>query len=169
MTDLVRHCLRMLSNLTTSALNIAANDYEFNQTATAYSVAESLGFKLIFSFDMTGSLQIQDMVNLVATYASSSATYLWNGAVLVSTFEGEASGPDFWASFKSQLASQGVNVSFAPAFISYRDPSLTGQLLQSFPAIDGFFNWWSWLVLGCPSAQSLKTLNCQGRRTSMRI
>lgn len=44
---------------------------------------------------------------------------------------------------KSTLASAGVQVSFAPAFTSYRDPSLASSLLSTFPSIDGFFNWWS--------------------------
>jgi glucan endo-1,3-alpha-glucosidase len=70
----------------------------------------------------------------------------YNGGVLVSTFEGEGNGNDFWAAIKTSLANEGIKITFAPAFISFRDPSQTGNLLSSFPSIDGFFNWWSWCV-----------------------
>jgi glucan endo-1,3-alpha-glucosidase len=70
----------------------------------------------------------------------------YNGGVLVSTFEGEGNGNNFWAAIKTSLANEGIKITFAPAFISFRDPSQTGTLLSSFPSIDGFFNWWSWCV-----------------------
>jgi glucan endo-1,3-alpha-glucosidase len=72
---------------------------------------------------------------------------LYNGGVLVSTFSGEANGDAFWAGVKSSLASQGIKITLAPAFISFRDPSQANTLLSSFPSIDGFFNWWSWYVM----------------------
>jgi len=107
-------------------------------------VAESNGFKFFYSFDMSYSWSEDDMVNIVAAHANSSATYKFNGDVLVSTYSGSAQGNDFWNGFKSSLASRGVTIKLAPAFTDYRDPSLTSQLLSSFPSIDGFFNWWSW-------------------------
>jgi hypothetical protein len=70
----------------------------------------------------------------------------YNGGVLVSTFEGEGNGNDFWAAIKTSLANEGIKITFAPAFISFRDPNQTGTLVSSFPSIDGFFNWWSWCV-----------------------
>jgi glucan endo-1,3-alpha-glucosidase len=93
---------------------------------------------------MSYSWSEDDMVNIVASHANSSATYKFNGAVLVSTYSGSAQGNDFWNGFKSSLASRGVTIKLAPAFTDYRDPSRTSQLLSSFPSIDGFFNWWSW-------------------------
>ncbi|KAJ7890998.1 glycoside hydrolase family 71 protein [Mycena olivaceomarginata] len=126
------------------ALNIALPDYEVDRVATAFVAAENANFKLFFSVDMSRSWQQSDIVSLVATHASSPAMLTYNGGVLVSTFEGEGNGNDFWAAIKTSLANEGIKITFAPAFISFRDPSQTGTLLSSFPSIDGFFNWWSW-------------------------
>lgn len=126
------------------ALNIALNDYEVDRIATAFDVAESAGFKLFFSFDMSYSWAQADMVSIVAAHASSSAMYLYNGAVLVSTYSGESYGDSFFAGFKSALLAEGYKVILAPAFTTYRDPSLANSLMSTFPSIDGFFNWWSW-------------------------
>ncbi|EJD55044.1 glycoside hydrolase family 71 protein [Auricularia subglabra TFB-10046 SS5] len=127
------------------AMNIAHYDYEVDQANTAWQVAEQLGFKLFWSFDLAGgSMSMQQIISLVAAHAKSPASYLWKGKVLVSTFYGENQGPDQWAYMKSQLANQDVQVSFAPAFITYRHANQVNTMLQSFPAVDGFFNWWAW-------------------------
>ncbi|KAH9833684.1 glycoside hydrolase family 71 protein [Rhodofomes roseus] len=126
------------------ALNIAQNDYEVDRLADAFSVAEQQHFKLFFSFDMSYSWASSDMVSIVQTYATSSAMYTWNNAVLVSTYSGESYGDSFWSAFKSTLAADGITVILTPAFTSYRDPSDADSLMSSFPSIDGFFNWWSW-------------------------
>ncbi|KAG1722687.1 glycoside hydrolase family 71 protein [Suillus paluster] len=126
------------------ALNIAANDYEVDRIVDAYAAAESLGFKLLYSFDMTYTWQQSDMVNIVANHSSSPSTFLWKDTILVSTYSGESYGEDFWASFKSTLQSQGIDITLAPAFTTYRDPSDATSLVSTFPSIDGFFNWWSW-------------------------
>ena len=112
----------------------------------AFSVAEQLGFKLFFSFDMSYSWSSSDMVSIVQTHASSPAMYKWNNAVLVSTYAGDSMDDSFWSGFKSALASDGITISLAPAFTSYRDPSLADSLTSTYPSIDGFFNWWSWYV-----------------------
>ncbi|KAG2040412.1 glycoside hydrolase family 71 protein [Suillus americanus] len=126
------------------ALNIVANDYEVDRIVDAYLAAEALGFKLFYSFDMSYTWQQSDMVNIVANHSSSPSTFLWNNTILVSTYSGESYGEDFWASFKSALQSQGIDIILAPAFTTYRDPSDAASLVSTFPSIDGFFNWWSW-------------------------
>ncbi|KAJ7056835.1 glycoside hydrolase family 71 protein [Mycena amicta] len=126
------------------ALNIALTDYEVGKVADAFVVAESSNFKLFFSFDMSRSWQATDVVNLVASHANSPAMLRWNNSVLVSTFSGEGNGNAFFQSIKTSLANQGISIALAPAFISYRDPSLANKLLSDFPSINGFFNWWSW-------------------------
>ncbi|KAG1805459.1 glycoside hydrolase family 71 protein [Suillus subaureus] len=108
------------------ALNIAANDYEVDRIVDAYAVAEALGFKLFYSFDMSYTWQQSDMVNIIANHSSSPR---------------ESYGEDFWASFKSSLQSQGIDITLAPAFTTYRDPSDATSLVSTFPSIDGFFNW----------------------------
>ncbi|KZT10864.1 glycoside hydrolase family 71 protein [Laetiporus sulphureus 93-53] len=126
------------------ALNIAEYDYEVDRLVDAYSVAEAQGFKLFFSFDMSYSWSSDDMVALVTNYSSSSATYTYNGDVLVSTYSGESYGESFWEDFKTTLANDGVTTCFAPAFTTYRDPDDADDLVNTFASIDGFFNWWSW-------------------------
>ncbi|KAH7918065.1 glycoside hydrolase family 71 protein [Leucogyrophana mollusca] len=126
------------------ALNIAANDYEVDRIVDAYAAAEALGFKLFYSFDMSYTWEASDMVNIVANHSSSSSNFMWKDTLLVSTYSGESYGEDFWAGFKSSLASQGINITLAPAFTTYRDPANASSLLNTFPSIDGFFNWWSW-------------------------
>ncbi|KIJ64933.1 glycoside hydrolase family 71 protein [Hydnomerulius pinastri MD-312] len=126
------------------ALNIAANDYEVDRIVDAYAAAEALNFKLFYSFDMSYTWAQSDMVNIVMNHSSSSANFMWKDTLLVSTYSGETYGEDFWAGFKSALAAEGINITLAPAFTTYRDPSEASTLLSTFPSIDGFFNWWSW-------------------------
>jgi glucan endo-1,3-alpha-glucosidase len=126
------------------ALNIAANDYEVDRIVDAYAAAEALDFKLFYSFDMSYTWQQSDIVNIVANHSSSPSTFLWKNTILVSTYSGESYGEDFWASFKSALQSKGIDITLAPAFTTYRDPSSADSLVSTFPSIDGFFNWWSW-------------------------
>lgn len=126
------------------ALNVAVDNYEVGKIADAFTAAEAAGFKLLYSFDMTYDWQAADMVSLVASHASSSASYKWNNTLLVSTYSGDNQPDSFWSSFKSTLASQGITITLAPAFTTYRDPSSASTLLSTYPSIDGFFNWWSW-------------------------
>ncbi|KAJ6595021.1 glycoside hydrolase family 71 protein [Mycena vulgaris] len=126
------------------ALNVALPDYEVDRVATAFVAAENANFKLFFSFDMSRTWQASDIISLVATHATSPAMLTYNGGVLVSTFSGEGNGDAFWAGIKSTLAAQGIKTTFAPAFITFRDPAQANTLLSNFPSIDGFFNWWSW-------------------------
>ncbi|EPQ56645.1 glycoside hydrolase [Gloeophyllum trabeum ATCC 11539] len=122
----------------------AVDDYETSRIADAYTAAEALGFKLLYSFDMSYQWSQDAIVSLVVAHASSPSTYLWKNQVLVSTYSGENNCNDFWAGVKSSLQSQGISISLAPAFTSYRDPSKADSVFSNFPAIDGFFNWWSW-------------------------
>ncbi|KZT25212.1 glycoside hydrolase family 71 protein [Neolentinus lepideus HHB14362 ss-1] len=126
------------------ALNVAVDDYETNRIADAYTAAEPLGFKLLYSFDMSYSWTQDTIVSLVAAHHTSTSTYLWNNQVLVTTYSPTNTTDSFWAGVKSSLASQGITISLAPALTVYRDPSLATGLFSSFPSFDGFFNWWSW-------------------------
>jgi glucan endo-1,3-alpha-glucosidase len=126
------------------ALNIAENDYEVARIDDAFTAAEAAGFKLFFSFDMSYTWDASDIVSITSSHANSSSMYRWNDKVLLSTYSGESYGDSFWSGVKSSLAGAGVNVVFAPAFTSYRDPSDADSLLSNFASIDGFFNWWSW-------------------------
>ncbi|KAJ7456072.1 glycoside hydrolase family 71 protein [Mycena latifolia] len=122
------------------ALNVALPDYELDRIATAFVAAENASFKLFFSFDMSFPWQASDMLVIMVSLVAAHD----NGGVLVSTFSGEGNGDAFWAGVKSSLANEGIKITLAPAFISFRDPSQANTLLSNFPSIDGFFNWWSW-------------------------
>ncbi|KAL4257236.1 Glycoside hydrolase family 71 [Pleurotus pulmonarius] len=124
-------------------LNTAGNSYEPSRIADAYSVAEARGFLFFFSFDFAFNWDVASIATLVSAHAHSPSTFKWNGKVLISSFRGEEKGDAFWASLRSTLAGQGIQISLAPAFISFRDPGATSALLAQFPAIDGFMNW-SW-------------------------
>jgi glucan endo-1,3-alpha-glucosidase len=80
------------------------------------------------------------MVSLISKYAKSPSTFCWQGDVLVSTYSGEPYGDSFYSGVKSALAANGITISLAPAFTSYRDPAKANSLLSTFPSIDGFFN-----------------------------
>ncbi|KAK0467234.1 glycoside hydrolase family 71 protein [Desarmillaria tabescens] len=130
------------------ALNVASpSDYEPDRIENAYAAAEAAGFKLFYSFDMvsvSGAWSSDTIAAQIEKYATSSSTFLWNNAVLVSTCAGQDNGNDFWASVKSTLSGQGIDISFAPALTSYRDPSQAETMLSTFTSVDGFTNWWSW-------------------------
>ena len=87
------------------------------------------------------------MSTMIKNHATSPSAYLWGGAVLVSTYAGEGYGNQFFADLKSELASEGVTISLAPALTSYTwaaqntDPKAEAAgMFQNYTAIDGFFN-----------------------------
>ncbi|KAL1747389.1 glycoside hydrolase family 71 protein [Schizophyllum fasciatum] len=127
------------------ALNVAFADYEVDRIVQAYAAAEAANFKLMYSFDFAGGSWSQDqVVSLIAAHANSPATLRWNNKVLVSTYSGENNGDAFFAGVKNSLASQGIEITWAPAFVGYRDTGAAASVMGRFPSIDGFFNWWSW-------------------------
>ncbi|KAI0696170.1 glycoside hydrolase family 71 protein [Cytidiella melzeri] len=132
------------------ALNMNANDYEASKLFDAYAAAATFSnpdFKLFISFDMSYTWSVSDMISIVVAHAGSPAQFQWKGDVLVSTYSGDTgsyANDAFWSGFKSGLADQGVSISLAPAFTTFRDPSLASSLLSTYPSIDGFMNWWSW-------------------------
>jgi len=126
-------------------LNIAnGNDYQVQQIPTAFAAAEARGFKLAFSFDQNYQWDQNTMANVVALKASSSANFKWNNKILVSTFAGESKGNQYWADFKNLMSSKGIPITFAPAFQNWsRDTNQAQNLINSFPAIDGFCPWFA--------------------------
>ncbi|KAK0501296.1 glycoside hydrolase family 71 protein [Armillaria luteobubalina] len=142
------------------ALNVASpDDYEPARIENAYAAAEAAGFKLFYSFDMvsvSGAWSSDTIAAQIEKHATSSSTFLWNDAVLVSTYAGQDNGNDFWAAVKSTLSGQGIDISFAPALTSYRDPSQAETMLSTFTSVDGFTNWWSWPNDGMPLVSAVK-------------
>ncbi|KAG2076139.1 hypothetical protein BDR04DRAFT_1114255 [Suillus decipiens] len=83
----------------------------------------------------------------VVNHSSSPSKFLWNSAIVVSIYSGESYGGDFWASFKSTHFRDSADITLAPAFTTYRDPSDAASLVSTFPSIDGFFYLWSCLPI----------------------
>ncbi|KAK3327086.1 mutanase [Cercophora scortea] len=70
--------------------------------ADAFSWAETLNFKLLFSFDYAGRgvWEKEDVRFLISKYAASAAYFRHQGRPLVTTFEGSANASD-WIDIKS--------------------------------------------------------------------
>ncbi|TRM63124.1 glycoside hydrolase family 71 protein, partial [Schizophyllum amplum] len=137
-----------IDGFSTDLMNIKnpGDGYEVDRLGVAFSAAEAASFDLIISFDMSANSWTQEtMQDLISKHASSSAMYRWNDAVVVTTFSGDTYGNGFYVTLKSALASQGVTISFTPAFLNqYGSSGDVDKVLSSFSSIDGFANWWAW-------------------------
>jgi len=130
------------------ALNMGSDPWQPDRVATACSVAQSLGFKMFLSFEMTavrcGSAADAGMLtDLVKTYASHPAQAKYNGRAHVSTFSGEnchfgqGSVQAGWLYLRSLVPA----LYFVPAHFS--DVSTFAGATW----FDGVFNWdasWPW-------------------------
>jgi len=129
-------------------LNINANDYELQYCVDdAYTAAAQHGnFQFILSFDLSYTWDPSVIVSTVQKYASNAVSYRWNGDILLSAYSGDQMGNDWWASIKTDLANSGVPISFAPAFAdpTARTAATATALIEDFPVLDGFANWWAW-------------------------
>ncbi|KAK4498960.1 hypothetical protein PRZ48_009471 [Zasmidium cellare] len=124
----------------------------------AFHAAEDLGFKLMYSFDMSytecdvywNQTFMQDMI---VKYAGSSATYRWNSNIVVSTYGGDQVddqyGDMFFQGLKDRMKSSNA-ITLVPALTTYSmaaqtDPSKAAKkLISEYPSIDGYFNWQAW-------------------------
>lgn len=85
-------------------LNIAWNGTSNErQIPLAFQVANSVGFKLFFSFDYDGNgpWPKDDVLALMTNYQTNGAYYTENSQPLVSTFEGGSNATD-WIDIKSE-------------------------------------------------------------------
>jgi hypothetical protein len=117
------------------ALNMAAGEGDAAQVANAFSAAQSLGFKLMFSFDYAGNgpWAESDVISLIQQYSSSSAYYHYNNKPLVSTFEGPGQAGD-WTNIKSV-----TGCFFMPDW-----SSLGANSAMQLGVADGLFSWAAW-------------------------
>ena len=120
----------------------------------AYHAAESVGFKLMFSFDMSYSVcntywNTTFMQTMITKYAASSAQLRWNTNIMVSTYGGdtvEEYGNSFFQSLKDSLKSAGNPITLVPALTSFSESAQTtpaasaAKLIANYPSIDGYFN-----------------------------
>ncbi|KAK4544089.1 hypothetical protein LTR36_004587 [Oleoguttula mirabilis] len=124
----------------------------------AFTAAESMGFSLIYSFDMSYSdcavfWNTTFMAGMINNYAGSSAAYRWNSNLLVSTYGGDQVdeyGNDFFQELKDTMNYFNNPISLAPALTTYSlgaqtDPtSEAASLLSDYSSIDGYLNWQAW-------------------------
>ncbi|RDL30183.1 Uncharacterized protein BP5553_10461 [Venustampulla echinocandica] len=118
--------------------------------ASLFNWAQTLGFKVFFSFDMTGFTHPNQFTGFLQSYVTSSAYYQYNGRPLVSTFNGGASSFTFGqytvsdgykVELEQVMANAGHPIYFVPAF---DDAPVTSSFFNTFPCLDGAMNWNSW-------------------------
>lgn len=120
------------------ALNMAKGE-PMNEKAIAsvFSHAETLGFKLFFSFDYAGRgpYSKSEVLGWINRYASSGAYFRHNGQPLVSTFEGPEQAED-WIDIKAQ-----TGCFFVPDWSSLG----AGPAVRAAGGVaDGLFSWAGW-------------------------
>lgn len=121
------------------ALNMAYDeDTTEDGLLVMFAVAESKGFKLIFSFDYAGNgpWPKEDVIDLINSHKSSSA-YFWHHGEkpLVSTFEGPDQAKD-WPEIKQQ-----TGCFFMPSWSSL---GAKKAMLKENGVADGLFSWGAW-------------------------
>lgn len=128
--------------------------WQVDRIDDAYTVAESMGFQLMFSFDMSYSVcntywNTTFMETMITKYAGSSAAMRWNTNLLVSTYGGDsvsAYGNTFFQSLKDTMKAAGHPITLSPALTSFSEAAQytpvisAASLVAEYPAIDGYFN-----------------------------
>jgi hypothetical protein len=132
------------SHIDAFALNMAYGVASNEQSvANAFNAAETLGFKLFFSFDYAGngSWPKSDVIGFLQKYSSSSAHYNYNGKPFASTFEGPDSAED-WITIKKE-----TGCFFVPDWSSI---GAQPALKLAGGVADGLFSWAAWPTDGQP-------------------
>ncbi|KAK5108034.1 hypothetical protein LTR62_008869 [Meristemomyces frigidus] len=136
----------------------AGLDWTVDRIDDAFTAAESMNFKLMYSFDMSYSTcnvywNQTFMADMISKYAGNPATYRWNSNILVSTYGGdqvEQYGNAFFAGLKSSMAYSNNAITLAPALTTYSlaaqsdASSSAGKLISDYSSIDGYMNWQAW-------------------------
>ncbi|RHZ43443.1 glycoside hydrolase family 71 protein [Aspergillus thermomutatus] len=118
------------------ALNMAYNDpTNMDALPAAFSAAESVGFKLFFSFNYAGNgnWPKTDVINLINQYSAHSSYFFYRGQAFVSTFEGPGRAKD-WPSIKAA-----TGCFFIPSW-----SSLGAKPAVETGVVDGLFSWAGW-------------------------
>lgn len=124
----------------------------------AFTAAENVGFKLMYSFDMSYTeckvyWNTTFMQTMITKYAGSPATYRWNSNILVSTYGGDQVrqyGNAFFQTLKTNMKYWNNAITLAPALTTYSmsgytsPTSAAAKLISDYPSVDGYFNWQAW-------------------------
>lgn len=132
--------LAQLAHIDAFALNMAAGESNNALSVSrAFAAAESVGFKLFFSFDYAGNgpFDKDEVIKYVNQYTTSAAHFKVDGKPLVSTFEGPAKSSD-WITIKSE-----TGCFFLPDWSS---AGAKGALSLTPGVVDGLMSWaaWAW-------------------------
>ncbi len=124
-------------------LNTDTASWATDTVTSLFNWAETLGFKLFFSFDMTGFTNPDQFTSYLLSYVTSSAYYKYDGLPLVSTFNGGASSFTFgqdsvndgWkVELEEVMANAGHPIYFVPAF---QDVTITSSFFDTYPSLNG--------------------------------
>lgn len=148
-------------------------DWQVSRIDDAFTAAETMGFKLMFSFDMSYSVcntywNQTFMETMISKYASSSATYRWNTNILVSTYGGDTVtqyGNLFFQGLKNNLKAAGNAITLVPALTSFSEAAYytpatsAASLITDYPSIDGYLN----CEIICPHQIRAELTSLQGK------
>jgi glucan endo-1,3-alpha-glucosidase len=124
-------------------LNTDTASWATTTVTSLFNWAGTLGFKLFFSFDMTGFSNPDQFTSYLQSYVTNQAYYLYNGLPLVSTFNGGASSYTFgqgsvndgWkVELQQVMSNAGHPIYFVPAF---QDVTITSSFFNTFPTLNG--------------------------------
>lgn len=120
------------------AMNMAwkdsTNDHSLEM---AFNAANSVGFKLFFSFDYAGNgpWSQDTVIRMIQQYGSNGAYFQYNGKPFVSTFEGPNNAED-WVTIKAQ-----TGCFFIPDWSSV---GAKPAVALANGVADGLFSWSAW-------------------------
>ncbi|KAJ5651622.1 uncharacterized protein N7484_005345 [Penicillium longicatenatum] len=118
------------------ALNMAYSDpTNMKALPAAFAVADSVGFKLFFSFDYAGNgdWPRNDVIDLINQYSTHSSYFFYNEKAFVSTFEGPDRANDW------PLIKLATDCFFIPSW-----SSLGAEPAVQTGVVDGLFSWAGW-------------------------
>ncbi|KAF7715037.1 Glucan endo-1,3-alpha-glucosidase [Penicillium ucsense] len=118
------------------ALNMAYDDpTNIKALPAAFAAADSVGFKLFFSFDYAGNgdWPKNDVINLIKQYSTHSSYFFYKGKAFVSTFEGPGRANDW------NLIKASTNCFFVPSW-----SSIGAKPAVETDVVDGLFSWAAW-------------------------
>lgn len=144
------------------ACNVGSDSWQPNRLSLMYQAAEAYpSFVIFVSLDMSvnAGASFSYLYQFITPYTSHPNQYSIDGKQFVSTFAGETytggmSDPaTAWLYFKNQLAAQGSNIYFLPAFTGF------GATCLGWTALDGAFSWNAWTKTTSEDAYYLQSRN----------
>lgn len=124
-------------------LHTATASWATDTVQSLFKWANIYGFKLFFSFDMTGFSKPDQFTDYLLSWVGDGSYYTYRGLPLVSTFNGGASGFAFgqdsvnegWKiELQQVMANAGHPIYFIPAF---QDVIITSAFFSTFPTLNG--------------------------------